>query len=150
VRAPFDGYLTSVLLRTGARVTADTSQVMSFVDQSSQEIVVQIDQISLRNVKAGQSAEMIFKVFPGQVFSGKVQKVMSAVSSGTLAPSGFAPDAFEIRAEPFWVVVQLDDDSVQLSPGTVGTVAIYASNSPSVFFRKLTLRMENWLNYIRP
>lgn len=150
VRAPFDGYVTSVLLRPGARVTADSEPVMSFVEESWQEVVVQIDQINLRNVEVGHPAEIIFKLFPGQVFEGKVQKIMSSQASGTLAPSGLAPESIEIHALPFWVVIEMDDESVELPPGAVGSVAIYTSSSPSVLFRKLSLRMENWLNFVFP
>jgi multidrug resistance efflux pump len=150
VRAPFDGYVTSVLLRPGARVTADSDPVMSFVEESWQEVVVQINQINLRNVAVGQPAEIIFKLYPGQVFAGKVQKIMNSGSSGTLAPSGLAPESFEIHAEPFWVVIEMDDESIDLPPGAVGSVAIYTGPGPSVFFRKLSLRMENWLNFVFP
>jgi len=147
-RAPFDGFAAAVLLRPGTRVTADSSEVLSFVDNSWREIVVQIEQNNLRNVEVGQTAEVIFKLYPGKVFPAKVDQIMPATTGGTLAPSGFTPESFKIEAEPFWVVVKLDDASVDLPPGAVGTAAIYTATGTSTLFRKIVMRMKNWVNFI--
>jgi len=149
VHAPADGFAINVCLRPGAIVTADSDEVMSFIDESRQLIAAQIDQINLRYIKVGQSAEVIFKIYPGKVFEAQVVRVVRVAPSGQIAPSGFALESFEIGAEPFWVGLEINDKSQSLPTGAVGKVAIYTDhNKISHIFRKLILRMENWLNYI--
>ena len=104
----------------------------------------------MRHIEVGQSAEVIFKHYPGKVFEAQVVRVVRAAPSGQIAPSGLALEAFEIKAEPFWIVIELKDKSVSLPPGAVGTVAVYTNKfKMSHIFRKIILRMENWLNFVR-
>ena len=151
VRAPSDGFVTHTVLRPGARVIGNTTEVMSFVDESEQAVVAQIEQINLRHIKPEQSAEVIFKMYPGQIFDAKVHHVVLATSSGQVDASGFVPEATEIKAQRFWVRLVLTDTSLSFPPGAVGTVAIYTKpGGVTVMFRKIILRMENWINYIKP
>jgi multidrug resistance efflux pump len=150
VRAPFDGIVTNIILRPGA-ILSSTSQVMSFVEASDNHIDVPIDQINLRHIKPGQQAEVIFKFYPGKIYEASVREVIQANSSGVLEPGGVAPKADDIDPEPFWVVLNLKDETIAMPAGAVGTVAIYTNtSSPSALFRKIVLRMENWLNFIVP
>lgn len=151
VRAPFDGFVTNVILRPGAIVVAGTSEVMSFVDDSDAPIVAQIDQINLRHIEVGQSAEIIFKYYPGRVFEARVREIIQANASGLLAPQGSVPETTKIETDPFWVAFDLVDESIELPAGATGTVAVYTKpNGPSTLMRKIVLRMENWLNYVKP
>jgi RND family efflux transporter MFP subunit len=151
VRAPSNGFVTSVVLQPGARVSANTSAVMGFVTEGAQSVAVQIEQIHLRHVAVGQAAEVIFKLYPRRVFSAKVEQILRAGASGLLTASGTVPETPEIESEPFWVVVELDDTSVELPAGAAGTAAIFTDELGHVHvFRKLILRMENWLNYLKP
>jgi len=150
VHAPSDGFITGVGLRPGSLVTADSDEVMSFIDESRQLIAAQIDQINLRHIEVGQPAEVIFKLYPGKVFKAQVVRVTRVAPSGQVAPSGFALETFEIEAQPFWVGVELNDKSLSLPTGAVGKVAVYTDhNKMSHVFRQIILRMENWLNYVR-
>jgi multidrug resistance efflux pump len=151
VTAPYDGFVTNIILEPGTIVVAGDSKVMSFVDDSEFTISAQIDQINLRNIEVGQSAEVIFKYYPGQIFGGRVREIIQANASGLLAPQGSVPETFEIETEPFWVLFDLDDESVNLPAGATGTVAVYTRpGGPSALMRKIVLRMENWLNYVSP
>ena len=149
VRAPADGYVTTNLLRPGTRVIGNTTEVMSFVVESFQPVLCQIQQSHLRKIEPGQPAEVIFKMFPGQVFEAEVIGIVRANAEGQFHPSGFVPKASAIENEPFWVGLRLKDESLNLPPGAVGTVAIYTKPSGVTrTFRKIILRMQNWLNYI--
>jgi RND family efflux transporter MFP subunit len=148
VVAPFDGFVTNMMLQPGARVTENV-EVMSFVGTSQHRIIAEIDQIHLRNIAPGQAAELIFKIFPGQVFTGKVFKKHSAGSAGMMAPSGAMPESLDTESRPLFVVINLDSDAIQIPPGAAATVAIYSQpDGTSALFRKIFLRMENWMNYI--
>jgi multidrug resistance efflux pump len=136
----------SLWAQPGARVTENV-QVMSFVGTSQQTVVAEIDQISLRHIEPGQAAELIFKIFPGQVFKGQVYKKHSAGSAGMVAPSGALPESLDTESRPLFVEIKLDRESLQIPPGAAATVAIYSQpDGTSALFRKIFLRMENWMN----
>src|SRR6476659_4580194 len=83
VRAPADGYVTNVGLMKGARVASlPLSPVMAFIDTSETVVGVEIPQIYTRYIEPGQEVEVTFKLFPGQVFNGKVDTVLQATSTG--------------------------------------------------------------------
>src|SRR5260221_3146546 len=127
-RAPSEGYVTNVGLRKGARVAnLPLSPVMAFIDTSETIIGVEIQQIYARYVEPGQEVEATFKVFPGQVFTGKVVAVLQSISSGQAEGSGSAATTKQIVAAPFAVRVKLDDAKVaaSLPAETAGVAAIY-------------------------
>lgn len=89
VRAPAAGYVTNVALRKGARVAnLPLAPVMAFVDTAETVIGVEIQQIDARYIAAGQPVELTFKFAPGQVFTGKVESVLQAISTGQVQTSG--------------------------------------------------------------
>lgn len=91
VHAPADGYVTNVALRKGARVgNLSVSPVMAFIDTSATHVVVEIDQINARYVAAGQQVEIAFKFLPGRIFTGKVESILQAVTTGQAQVSGQA------------------------------------------------------------
>ena len=148
-RAPTDGFVSNVILQPGARVIENSSEVMALVDSSAQILGTQIAQNYIRYVRKGQPVEVIFKQYPGKVFTGEVVDIIGASSKGLLEPTGGALDAFEISPDPVWVAVSLNDDSIRLPPGAVGTSGIYTDEFlASRIFRKIVLRMENWTNYL--
>ena len=147
--APSDGVVPSVTLQAGSQLTAYAQPAMSFVKDGEGVIGVQIRQSHIRHICVGDAAEMIFKAQPGEVYAGKVIKIMAASSQALVAPSGKGFEYFAIDDEPVWVSVQLDEGNEDLYPGAIGTVAIYTNKfAVSQLFRKITLRMSNWMNYL--
>ena len=91
VRAPADGYVTNLALRKGARVATAASPVMAFIDTSETIVGVEIPQIDARYIEPGQPVEVTFKFCPGEVYTGKVEAVLQAISTGqvqTVGPCG--------------------------------------------------------------
>jgi multidrug resistance efflux pump len=109
VRAPADGYVTNLALRKGARVA--TAPVMAFIDTSDTLFGMEVPQIYARYIEAGQPVEATFKVHPGRVFTGKVETVLQAVSTGQAQPTGLAVTPPEVQAAPFVVLIKLDDQT---------------------------------------
>jgi multidrug resistance efflux pump len=116
VRAPGVGFVTSVILRTGARITEDSSQVMAFVDESEQMVGAQIKQNHIRKIEVGQPAEVIFKLRPGEIFEARFKQISLAGASWMLSPDEFELELPMIQPEPFWVELELTDQSVSLPP----------------------------------
>jgi RND family efflux transporter MFP subunit len=154
VRAPADGYVTNLALRTGARVASlPLSPVMAFVDTSATIVGAAIQQIDARYVQPGQNAEVTFKFIPGHVYAGKVVAVLQAIATGQVQASGLAVTPRAIEAAPFAVRVALDDASVagRLPAGSTGEATIYTDHvKASHVIRKVLLRQIAILNYINP
>lgn len=151
VRAPADGYVTNVTLRTGARVS--TAPAMAFIDTSETLIGVEVAQIYARYIQPGQRVEATFKFFPGRVYPGKVVAVLQAIASGQAPVTGQAVTPVSITAAPFVVRVRLDDQSVAnaLPAGATGDAAIFTDHVKAAHvIRKVLLRQIAIMNYIIP
>ncbi len=154
VRAPADGYVTNLALRKGARVASlPLSPVMAFIDTSDTILAAEIPQIYARYIAPGQNAEVTFKFLPGKIFTGKVQSVLQAVSTGQTQVSGLAVTPKEIASAPFIVRIALDDPSLaaSLPAGATGDVAIFTDHVKATHvIRRVMLRMIAILNYVNP
>jgi RND family efflux transporter MFP subunit len=154
VRAPADGYVTNLALRKGARVAnLPLAPVMAFIETSETIIGVEIEQIAARYVEPGQPVEVTFKFMPGTVYTGKVDAVLQAISSGQAQTSGTAVVPKAVQAAPFVVRVKLDDTDFanRLPAGATGTAAIYTAHVKAAHvIRKVVLRQIAILNYINP
>lgn len=151
VRAPADGYATNVALRKGARVAS--SPVMAFIDTSDTIIGVEITQNDARYIAPGQAVELTFKLTPGTVYTGKVETVLQAISTGQTQTSGAAVTPKDIQSAPFVVRVKLDDTDIakRLPAGSTGTAAIFTETArPTHIIRKVLLRQIAIMNYINP
>jgi RND family efflux transporter MFP subunit len=154
VRAPAEGYVTNLALRKGARVAnLPLAPVMAFIDTSDTMIGVEIPQINVRYIEPGQPVELTFKVMPGRIYSGKVESVLQAVSTGQVQTSGAAVTPRDIQSVPFVVRVRLDDAEFAetLQVGATGTAAIFTEHiRPAHMIRKVLLRQIAILNYVNP
>jgi multidrug resistance efflux pump len=154
IRAPVDGFVTTLGLRPGQRVvTFPLQPAMTFIDTSRTLLGLQIHQIYKRHLKVGQPVEIAFKTRPGIIYTGKIQVIIRATSGSQILTSGTVLPAQQIQAEPFWVGVELDDKEAEksLPAGAAGTAAVYTSSaSMTHLIRKVMIRMESYLNYINP
>lgn len=152
VHAPADGYVTNLALRKGARVTGQTP-VMAFIDTADTIVGAEIAQAYARYVEPGQAVEVTFKLFPGEVFTGKVETVLQAVASGQVQVGGLAVAPGEVQAAPFVVRIRLDVPEIprRLPAGSTGTAAIFTDHVQAAhIIRKVVLRQTAILNYINP
>jgi len=154
VRAPSNGFVTTVGLRPGQRlVTFPLQPAMTFIDTAQTVLAVQIQQIYKRHLKVGQPVEIALKTWPGIIYTGKVQAIIRATSGSQLLTSGTVLPAQQIQAEPFWVRVDLDDDEAEktLTAGAAGTAAVYTTSATMThLIRKVMIRMESYLNFVNP
>ena len=154
VRAPADGYVTNVALRNGARVAnLPLAPAMAFIDTSETIVGVYIPQINTRYILSGQKVELTFKYLPGQIFTGTVEAVLQAISTGQVQTSGLAQTPTDIQAQPFVVRIALDDKELanRLPAGTTGQAAIFTGKVRSThFIRRIILRQVSILNYVNP
>jgi multidrug resistance efflux pump len=126
---------------------------MAFIDTAETVVGVEIAQIYTRYIVPGQEVEVTFKLFPGQVFNGKVDAVLQATSTGQVLATGTAVTPKQVTAAPFVVRVKLDDPKLaaSLPAGTAGYAAIYTEHiKPSHIIRKVILRQIAIVNYVNP
>jgi RND family efflux transporter MFP subunit len=155
VRAPSRGVVINVeALRPGARVVSfPVQQAMAFIDGEKRIIGMQIHQIYLRHVEAGQPVEVTFKILPGHVFPATVEMIVPGTGAGQFPMSGMLPVPRRVEPGPFFVRIVLEDEGVakRLPLGAVGTAAIYTSIAdPTYIIRRVMMRMDAWLNYVKP
>ena len=72
--APFDGTVLKVNGMVGNLIGA-TTQVVSVADMKALQVLASVDETAIRRVAAGQTAQITFDAFAGQVFRGKVMSV---------------------------------------------------------------------------
>ena len=157
VRAPLDGQVVALALRPGQRVAnLPLRSWIAFVETERSRLAVGIPQSRLRYVKPGQEAEVVLRILPGSTLKANVLSVTDINASEQLQPSGILPLAPLVTdpALPYFVVLELDDESIDLTEipgGAVGTAAIYTDSVAAThIIRKVMVRMEAWMNYIKP
>lgn len=158
VRAPSRGFVTHVSLRPGMRATKmPLRPSMIFVPQEDYYFTAWMRQNSQLRLSVGDEAEVAFDGIPGQVFSGKVKKVISVIGEGQVQPSGTmlsytgSPPPGRVP-----VLIEITDPAFEpyskLMPGgAYGQAALYSQHFHHVaVMRKVLLRMAAWMNYIFP
>jgi multidrug resistance efflux pump len=153
VRAPCDGYVTNLQLVPGTVVNAAAS-VMPFVcnrDESNSGVVVaDFMQGPYLSIKPGAYAEVVFPMYPGRVFPGKVLTTIDLAAEGQLTPTGLFPGIDAPHNARFAVRIKLDDaDDLRLPAGTQGSAAVYSGRVQIAgVIRMAVIRANSWLNYL--
>ena len=156
VRAPHDGQVVALTLRVGQRVAnLPLRSWVAFATEDA-ELVVGIPQSRVRHVEPGQEVEVALRMYPGDVLTGSVNRVVDLNAAAQLVPSGLLPQVPTPLdpALPFGVVIDLEDkdlDIPRISGGAAGTAAIYTDSAAATHvIRRVMIRMEAWMNYVKP
>lgn len=153
VRAPCDGYITNLQLVPGAVVSAAAS-VMPFVcerDERNRGVVVaSFMQGPYLQISPGDYAEVVFPMYPGRVFPGKVLTTIDIASEGQLTATGLFPGIGNPSNARFAVRIRLDDaEGLRLPAGTQGSAAVYTGTVQIAgIIRMAVMRAASWTNYL--
>ena len=153
MRAPCDGYVTNLQLQPGAIVSAAAS-VMPFVcdrDENNRGVVVAtFMQGPYLSIKPGAYAEVVFPMYPGRVFPGKVLTTVDLASEGQLTVTGLFPGIEAPHNARFAVRIKLDDaDDLRLPAGTQGSAAVFSGTVQIAgVIRMAAMRVNSWMNYL--
>ncbi len=153
VVAPYEGYVVNLQLRPGATVTTvPLASPMAFVSSESNLILSSLSQSAARHVAVGDAVDLVFTSVPGQTFSGKILRIVSAGAQSQLTASNQLPSLSGARVTDRWAVVsQLDDEEFarNLPQGAGGAIAIYtAKGKPVHVISKVAIRINAWLGYL--
>jgi RND family efflux transporter MFP subunit len=110
VKAPFAGTITQSSAVTG-QVVAPGTAAFRIDDLSNLVVTIQVVEIDVNSVKAGQPATITFDAIPNKTYNGTVLKVDLAAASGSSTVS-------------FNVTVKLTDVDAQVKPGMTANVTI--------------------------
>ncbi|MFZ2362035.1 MAG: HlyD family efflux transporter periplasmic adaptor subunit, partial [Anaerolineae bacterium] len=72
--APFSGTVLETQAQAGDRISA-SSPIVTIANLDELQVVASVDETTIRQVSAGQSATISFDAFPGQTFRGEVLSV---------------------------------------------------------------------------
>jgi len=139
VVAPEDGLVTDVRVSKGNFANASAPQ-MTFIAVDNIWIQADFTENNLGNIRAGNKAEIVFDVLPGQVFSGTIRELSFGVDVGT-APLGSLPTVDNNQgwlraAQRYPVLVDFDNPlkkgALGLRVGSQATVVVYTGNNSIV------------------
>ena len=155
--APEDGYIINLQVRPGMvagefRVGA----IASFICDADRYLLANYFQENLKYVKPGQPVEVALDLYPGQIFTGKVEAIWQGSGAGQMLPSGTLPSFNYVPTETpqgqFAVAIRsTSPDQSKFPIGTQGRAAIYTNpDSGFVVLRKIGIRAYTWLNWLYP
>ncbi|HHL2562001.1 TPA: HlyD family secretion protein [Yersinia enterocolitica] len=153
IRAPSNGYVTQVLIRPGTYAAAlPLRPVMVFIPEQKRQIIAQFRQNSLLRLQAGDEAEVVFNALPGQIFQGKLVRILPVVPGGTYQAQGTLQSlSITPGTDGVMAVIELEPnvDVEALPDGIFAQVAVYSDHFTHVaVMRKVLLRMTSWMHYL--
>ena len=153
--APDDGYVVNWQVQVGTMVVpAPIAAAGTFVKTSDIAVAAVFPQNWLSNVRPGDDVEMVLNPYPGRLFKGKVDYVISATGGGQFTTSGAIPNAASIGSNGLYAVrINFSDEAMArtLSLGSGGSAVIYTQAGKSThIISKVAIRMKKWLLYVLP
>lgn len=123
---PEDGYIINLQARP-CMVAGEVrlGAIVSFVCAAGRYLLTRFFQDNLKYVKPGQAIEAAIDLYPGQIFTGKLQAIWQGSGAGQMLPSGTLPNfqyrPTELTQGQFAVAIKLDDpDQSKFLIGTQG------------------------------
>jgi multidrug resistance efflux pump len=151
--APADGTVVALALRPGVMtVPFPPVPAMSFIE-NEQWVVAFFAQNEVREVEAGNEAEIALLTYPGRIIKCDVEAVIWATAQGQLPISGMLPNTGYGVAPDMRLAVKLrpvgKDVELFLAPGARGHGAVYTNTHRAIhILRKVFLRVSTKLDWL--
>jgi multidrug resistance efflux pump len=129
--APEDGRIVNLQVRPGmVSGIVRIGGIAALIADADRYVLATYYQENLKYVRPGQPVEVAFDLYPGQIFSGKVDSIWRANGVGQYLPSDeipkFAPPPPTIPQGQYAVKILIDDpDQSKFPIGAQGVAAIY-------------------------
>jgi multidrug resistance efflux pump len=141
--------MVSGILRVGG--------IAALIADADRYLLATFYQESLKYVRPGQSVEVAFDLYPGQIFMGKVDSIWRANGVGQYLPSDeipkFQQPPSNIPQGQYAVKILLDDpDQSKFTIGAQGAAAIYTRGEHGSWaaLRKIAIRAHSWFSWLYP
>ncbi|MCK1448813.1 HlyD family secretion protein [Bradyrhizobium sp. 2] len=156
--APEDGRILNLQVRPGmVSGIVRIGGIAALIAEADRYVLATFFQENLKYVRPGQPVEVSFDLYPGQIFSGKVDSIWRGNGVGQYLPSDeipkFQQPAPNVPQGQYAVKLLLDGTNQPEFPiGAQGTAAIYTSGEYGAWaaLRKISIRTHSWLNWFYP
>ena len=156
--APEDGRIINLQVRPGmVSGTIRAGGIAALIADADRYLLATYYQQNLKYVRPGQKVEVALHLYPGQIFTGRVDSIWKGNGVGQYLPSDDIP---KFQAPPpnvaegqYAVKIILDDPDPSKFPiGAQGSAAIYTSGERGAWavLRKISLRAHSWANWLYP
>ena len=156
--APEDGRIVNLQVRPGmVSGIYRVGGIAALIADDDRYLLATYFQENLKYVRVGQKVEIAFDLYPGQIFTGKVDSIWRANGAGQYLPSDeipkFHPAAPNVPQGQYAVKIVLDAaDESKFPIGAQASAAIYTDGDAGAWaaLRKISLRANSWANWLYP
>jgi len=131
LKAPEDGRIINLQVRPGmVSGIYRIGGIAALIADADRYLLATFFQENLKYVQPGQPVEVALDLYPGQIFTGKVEAIWKGNGSGQFLPSDdipkFAPAGPDVPQGQYGVKIILNDqNSTKFPIGAQGSAAIY-------------------------
>lgn len=151
VRAPSDGYASTMALTVGARALQMRS-AMSFIVESDIMIVGTFKQSGFRTIQPGATVRLFFDADPGRLHEATVLDIPKGIGQGEIAVSGTLAKVGSFggtSAYPAVISIPKSVDRAVLRLGTSGTATVYSKTAGAIgLIAYVLLWVQSYVAYI--
>jgi multidrug resistance efflux pump len=156
--APEDGRIINLQVRPGmVSGIYRIGGIAALIADADRYVLATYFQENLKYVQPGQGVEISLDLYPGQIFTGRVDSIWKANGGGQYLPSDeipkFQPLNPNLPQGQYAVKILLDDpDQFKFPIGAQGSTAIYTAGEYGAWaaLRKISIRAHSWLNWVYP
>jgi multidrug resistance efflux pump len=154
--APEDGRIINLQVRPGmVSGIYRIGGIAAFLAEADRYVLATFFQENLKYVERGQPVEVSLDLYPGQIFTGKVERIWRGNGVGQYLPTDEVPKFHQpdprVAQGQYAVQIHLDDpDQSKFPIGAQGSAAIYTSGGAWAALRKISIRAHSWLNWLYP
>jgi multidrug resistance efflux pump len=156
--APEDGRIVNLQVRPGmVSGIVRFGAIASFICDEGRYLLGDFFQEHLKYVKPGQPVEVALDLYPGQIFTAKVEAIWKASGVGQLLPSGtlpgFEPAPPDMPQGQYAVKIVFDSaDQSKFPIGAQGAAAIYTNGMKGKWaaLRRISIRTYTWFSWLYP
>ncbi|MET4177556.1 efflux RND transporter periplasmic adaptor subunit [Bradyrhizobium sp. LA6.12] len=156
--APEDGRMINLQVRPGMVAGIyRVGGIAAFIADADRYFLATFFQENLKYVKEGQTVDVSLDLYPGQLFSGRVDTIWRGNGIGQYLPSDDIPKFQQpppnVPQGQYAVKIQLDhSDQTEFTIGAQGSAAIYTGGEYGAWavLRKLSIRAHSWFNWLYP
>ena len=156
--APEDGRIVNLQVRPGmVSGIVRFGAIASFICEEGRYLLADFFQENLKYVKPGQPVEVALNLYPGQIFTAKVEAVWKASGVGQMLPSGTLPGFEPVPPDQpqgqYAVKILFDSAEQSKFPiGAQGAAAIYTDGLKGSWaaLRRISIRTYTWFSWLYP
>lgn len=151
VRAPSDGYASTVALAVGARALKARA-AMSFIVESDITIVGTFLQNGFRTIRPGARVRLFFDADPGRIYDATISEIPRGVGQGQIAVSGTLARVGSIGgtgAYPAVISIPENANRNILRLGTSGTATVFSETAGAIgIIARILLWVQSYMAYL--